>query len=982
MNSYCRTLTLIMAVLAMASLATAQSKFGLDKRTLTEGIEAPTPEQLGEVRPELAEGEAIVDSAGFLEFDQENNIVYGRERSKVYFNRFTMEADRMLVDLRSNEIQASGNVILTAVDEVYQADSARYNYKTFQGVAFHATGQRGNFFFRANPRHEEKTGEPGFQRLDENESLFRHASYTSCDFPIPHYKVVASELSFFIDDRVFVKNAVIYVRGIPVMWVPAYTFSMIEASPWAWKVGYDSDLGGILALSYDWHHWTQVPQIDGSREYRDRGSASLRGEWYTSRGYGAGLTYKYSFDYGKHRGILDLWALKDTERDFEDEIDDLYQIQKDNLFSDTVDNIFFNDDVGDDDEDPYRWRALWLHRSQLSDTLYAQINIDTFRDPEVFRDFLDLWSEQERGRYHERRGRFALTDRHDNWFWRVLVDIKERIGRDRLNNFHEPGDDDADFNIDPDNLLIRQAQEEAMETGETVDVDVDEDDPEWGISPDRWGRVSKRYPQVTVGTPYIPAWRRNMYYQIQLDVLRNLDKGLNTIDTDDDSYVIGADLYQSMSYLWRISRDVTLLSKIGVGVARYDREEDSYDYKFPEGAFDPPSDPNAPHLPFFYPGVNWVDDETFLVGERILFNPETDQLEVVGGREVSILDVDENYAYFDIEERLNVRFTDTLDGYLRWFFRDGTEDSLGEFYESIGNTLAREDIYDFRNPQHWLEARLNYRLLYPNVGFSIFGRENLQSGDDIHSKEIIREAGFATNYISPRGRLALDAGINYYEDQLRDRSDEFEYHGRSLFAFGGATYTPLSGMWFASVFVNWYKPLEDDPIDDYFEDLERQLAEEQGLPFDSSRFNENEDQTDIRATIGGKLGPKYYLEVSAEYQIGNDDDDRFDEFGDNNNFNDEEEDGLQEVTILLSRDFHDAIVTIELSIETRYEDDVTVTENEDGTTTVDRDTDKEYEFQFEFTYEFKMPSSRTSYGASTIRRSRDYQKQVALEEYY
>ncbi|GAB4318138.1 MAG: hypothetical protein Kow0059_11430 [Candidatus Sumerlaeia bacterium] len=976
-------LVVLLGVLAATSAAPAQSsRFGFGKETLTQDLKTP-PSPAAQPAPmahELQEGEVRVESSDFLHVDQENDTVYGRQRTRVFFKRFMLEADRMLVDLRSREIQASGNVVLQAEGEVYRADSARYNYETYQGVGFNVTGQRGNFYFRANPFKEEKTGQPSFQRLDENESLFRHSAYTSCDFPVPHYKVVAKEVSFFLDDRVFVKNAVIYVRGIPLMWLPAYTFSLVEASPWSFRVGYDSDLGATLAVAYDFHHYTRVPRPGGKGlQTRDRGSASLRGEWYSQRGYGADLTYKYTFDYGRHKGVLDYWAFRDSERGFEDELDALERSRKDTLFEDAANQILTDDDGGDGGW-KYRWRVLWLHRSQLSDSLYATVNIDAVRDPEVFDDILDIWAQQKRYRVPERRGRAAITDRHDDWLWRVLVDVRDRIGRDRLTNFAEQGDDDADFDIDPERLRARKRLQDALASGEDVDpanLDDDNNDDEEGIPPSRWGRVSKRYPQVTVATSYLPLRRRNLYYQVQLDILRNLDKGLNVLDKHDDSYVIGFDLYQSLSHLWRISRDVTLLSKVGVGLARYDREQDSYNYRFPPGAFAPPADPSAPQTVFYYPNVNWVDEDTFLVGERWLPDPVTGEWRLVGGREVSVLDVDKNYFYADIEERLNMRFTDTLDGYLRWFFREGTDNSLGEFYESIGNVLAREDIYDFRTPQHWIEARLNYRLLYPNISMFLSARRNLQSGDDIHSKEIITEANAGVNYTSPRQTVSLDAGVGYFEQQLRDRSDVFEFSQNSVFAYGGASYRPLSGKWWARIFATYFKNLERDPADKFFEDLARRQAEEQGVPFEDSGFDENDDQVDITTVLGGHLGPKYIVEIETRYRIG-DNDNRYDEFDDNN---DNTGDGIRDVTIKITRDLHDALAILEITARNRFVSDRN-NNNNDNNGVLDRDRNKELQFRVQFSLQFKLPGERISYGAASIRTARDYEKQLALEQYY
>src|SRR5690606_28348544 len=97
-----------------------------------------------------------------------------------------------------------------------------------------------------------------------------------------------------------------------------------------------------------------------------------------------------------------------------------------------------------------------------------------------------------------------------------------------------------------------------------------------GIASNRYGRVSERLPHLRVSTNRMRLWTLPLWYHMDLNVFNNLDKGLNVVGTEDDSFVRGFDLYQSISHLVKFTERYTWLTKFGVGVGVAEREDDSY----------------------------------------------------------------------------------------------------------------------------------------------------------------------------------------------------------------------------------------------------------------------------------------------------------------------------------------------------------------------------------------------------------------------
>ena len=326
---------------------------------------------------------------------------------------------------------------------------------------------------------------------------------TACDFKIPHYYVKAREVVLFEKDRIFLRGATFYVAGMPVLYLPAFSRSLYESSPWFVQLGYGSRTGGRVRLGYSYQHRTEEPSLtgDGKMEVRSAGKADVYLDYLTKIGPGAGFDYTYQAEYGKHRGELSLYSASDSDRQ---------------VAGTTVDN----DSLSDESK---RWRIAWKHRTEVTPDLTALVNIDYFSDPDIFYDILDFYSEDldQRDRQIERRGRVALTWVREAYVARIMADVKDRVGLSRYNDYSNPRTDDRDYDIEPGSKL--------------KDTDAD------GISSKRWGRVATKAPQLDFSTRWLPVAGRPLYYNGEAHLYNSLDRGVNTVSHADNAYVQGVE---------------------------------------------------------------------------------------------------------------------------------------------------------------------------------------------------------------------------------------------------------------------------------------------------------------------------------------------------------------------------------------------------------------------------------------------------------
>ncbi len=812
---------------------------------------------------------------GYLDIDEESGLIYARSGARIRYRDFTLEADRLIVDPRLKEVQAYGNVILRSPRAEVTAESMWYNFDKQEGAAFKVGGHHADLYFKAAKEEDEI---PSFQRLSEEEALFRDASFTTCDFSIPHYHIRAREVILYLDDRVFARGAVLYIWGIPIFYFPAYSRSLYEHTPWSFTFGHSSRLGGYVRVGYDYWHSLYEPSLEQEEEMqrRSRGHLGMKLDYFGRRGVGYGAVYKYEFGYGKHRGLFDLYGIKDRGRDLEE-----YE-----------------------EEDPYRWLARVQHRSVLSRYLTLLLNVDEVHDADLYWEMLDRFRDDKRGRVPERQARGALTLANEALLARVLFEVKDRLSRDRLSNFTEPGDDDLDFDEDP--------------------YDQIDDDDEEGLARKRFGRVTERAPQLTLSTKQLKLWRLPLYYHMEVNAINNLDPGFNLIDREDDAYVRGGDLYQSLMYRLRLGERYTLLSTLGGGVAYLKRQDEDYHYDFPAGVI----------FPYTIDGLKFAGPNEIYTGTEVR----------------SIQDVDPLYAYGDAEVRLNARFSEVLTAYLLYKIREGNDDSLGEYYESLGSKHFLSDIYAFRLRQHWIEGNVKYFLKYPNVYFSVRGGHNLQTGDDIYANERLDFASVGGGYQNDARTLNVLMSTGYQSRQIRDPSDANEFQQDSVSVSCAGSYIPKTKRWWARLGAHGYRALDDDP-------LGRTRGLDPSDPEYSRRESERsyyEDDTEITlaATLGAKIGPKYEAEIRASYNSRIED--------------------ISAAHFIVKRDLHDFVAQILVGFRNDpFDDDDD--DDDDG-----RKGERDWEVRFSLV--LKSPYEKATLSGTTINTLIDFEKELAVAE--
>lgn len=823
---------------------------------------------------------AIIRSAQNVRI--EDNVGYGMGRTTVEYNEFSLEADRMVIDFVSGDITAEGNIIFRSPNEFIKAERGRFNLTIAEGVAYGVDGQSGDVYFKAIWEEEEKG--PSFRQIDEKQSIFRGAYFTTSAFPVPQYYVAASEVILIKGKRIFFRNPVLYIRGVPMFYLPFYTRNLETGSPWSQEFGYNSSLGGYFRLGYRYIHRVRTPDWEDPEKYRTKshGLMDTYLDLMSIRGIGLGARYTYQFDYYRHTGYLQVYGLRDWERDVKDE---------------RAMSSYGNDYVN-------RWVYRHKHYTELTDNLIFQADIDKASDPDVYYDVLDLFSPDnsfERGRLFEQRMRAALTLREKDYIARLAVEHRERLGRNLYIDYSDPFADDLDYDLDPT----------------FTDDELDDN----GYARNRYGTVSENV-TARYATRLLNLAASPIYYRFEANAFDSLDSGFNTLDTSDNARVQGGDLYGEVTLRLKLGPRTTWTNSVGGGVAYYDRQ--SNDLVSRED---------------FREGFTLSDGSQFVPNGR--FDDRGSIILGAGETQGDIEDVEPSYLFADYTSRLNHRFTDFLDGYLKYFIREGTDHSLGEYYELIGRTEAAQDIYNFYSDKHYAEAGLNFYLRYPNLFSSIIARQNLQDENDIYANEQVRFVGYNLRYSNPTNEFRAALQLGYDERQIRDRDDPRQYTQPSLSGNLALTYIPRHARYWAKLVASGSHKLEDDPVD-------RDNRQKR-------RFDENATEVRITPTLGRQFGPKYRVQISATY---------------NTRFRDVEEAGL---TII--RDLADAELGLFFGVRNNG-DDGRREDDKDESEVDPNERDINYEYDVRASLKFMINRDQPGLGQRSVTTLADLRREA------
>lgn len=186
-----------------------------------------------------ASGDPVTIKADHVEYFDTAGKVEARGNVVATHLETTLTCDQATIYMETKDAYLRGRVRLIQPSGLLKAQEAIYNFETRKGTLLQAEGETDPW--RTKGTHAHKVAGSAF--------LYRHGYITSCDFEEPHTRLQAKEVQIFLDDKVVLKNAVMYIGNAPVFFLPSYTHPLDDKRPRVAILPGKSKLWGLFVLT-------------------------------------------------------------------------------------------------------------------------------------------------------------------------------------------------------------------------------------------------------------------------------------------------------------------------------------------------------------------------------------------------------------------------------------------------------------------------------------------------------------------------------------------------------------------------------------------------------------------------------------------------------------------------------------------------------------------------------------------------------------
>jgi lipopolysaccharide assembly outer membrane protein LptD (OstA) len=202
----------------------------------------------------------IALTADHIEYDTQTGNVVADGHVVATRGDTTITASHLAGNLKTGDVEATGHVVLTQPRRTITGEDLRYNYRTRAGGMSQAVAKYGPWTVKS-PTLTTSAGR----------GVALVASATPCDPNHPAFLVRAKRVVIVPDDYITAYGATLYVYGVPVFYIPAYTASLKRgrnAAASGPSLGYDNFNGVWVQYSQyiplgEWE--SQVRVLYGTR---------------------------------------------------------------------------------------------------------------------------------------------------------------------------------------------------------------------------------------------------------------------------------------------------------------------------------------------------------------------------------------------------------------------------------------------------------------------------------------------------------------------------------------------------------------------------------------------------------------------------------------------------------------------------------------------------------------------------------------------
>ncbi|MCE0484444.1 MAG: hypothetical protein LV479_09425 [Methylacidiphilales bacterium] len=152
-------------------------------------------------------------------------------------------ADHVIYDRSTKVLTATGNARIFSNQRVYRGDMITYNLDTKAITSSAFYGEEYPKFISG-----EKVSTPEF-----NHYRLTNATFTTSNREKPSFHMEASTIEYRPNDEVVLKNTVLYIGDVPVLYLPVFVQSLNDSRPaYQFELGNSGTFGAFIDNKYNW----------------------------------------------------------------------------------------------------------------------------------------------------------------------------------------------------------------------------------------------------------------------------------------------------------------------------------------------------------------------------------------------------------------------------------------------------------------------------------------------------------------------------------------------------------------------------------------------------------------------------------------------------------------------------------------------------------------------------------------------------------
>ncbi len=345
-------------------------------------------------------GKPVQIKGDTVEYFQEGQKAVGTGHVTIDYEGTHLEADKITVYMDTKLATAEGHVVLTQKGSTFRGMRGEYDFKNKVGHVDKMDAEIEKTYFGKAQKIEQ---------VDEGHYRIVDSYVTTCCGPDPFYKISAHSIDYFPDDKVVMRNAVLWVRNVPILFIPYYVqpFVDFDRFPVHLVPGKRSEWGAFLLSKWRYN-------LVNSEKFTSKGNILL--DYREKRGVGAGIENFYHGEKIGH-GVIRTYYANDNQPPADTFLPDGQTVN------------------------PNRDRYQWRHQSKLGPDTTLTTEWNKLSDKEVVKDFF----------YHEEYEKEALPENYVSIITAKPEYTLSILDRERLDDFYTTVERSPEIRFDTHN---------------------------------------------------------------------------------------------------------------------------------------------------------------------------------------------------------------------------------------------------------------------------------------------------------------------------------------------------------------------------------------------------------------------------------------------------------------------------------------------------------------------------------------------------